>query len=63
MNSFIRENQKNNLRFIDVWVSYIRTHSDQEWSKQQNVIINSSLRSASITREEFFDMKREKYKQ
>jgi len=61
MSSFTKENQKNNLRFVDQWAAYVRTHPDREWSKQQNVIINSSLRNASLTKEEFFSMKQEKY--
>ena len=44
MNSFIKENQKDRLLFVDKWAEYVRTHSDKEWSKQQNVIINSCLR-------------------
>lgn len=36
-------NFQERLRFIDFWVDYIKTHSDTEWSKQQNVIIDSQL--------------------
>jgi hypothetical protein len=32
---------------------------DKDWSKQQNVIINSSLKSANMTREQFFKIKKE----
>jgi hypothetical protein len=31
------------LDFIDFWVNYIKTHSDKEWSKQQNLIIDSQI--------------------
>jgi len=62
MHSFIKENQKDRLLFVDKWAEYVRTHSDREWSKQQNVIINSCLRHASMTKEQFFKMKaKEKY--
>ena len=57
--SFTSKNRKERIRFIDKWVEYIKTHSDKEWSKQQNVIINSSLKSANMTREQFFKMKGE----
>jgi len=57
--SFTSENQKERMRFVDKWAEYVKTHSDRNWSRQQNVIINSSLRSASMTKEQFFKMKGE----
>ena len=56
---FIKENEKERIRFVDKWAEYVRTHSDKDWSKQQNVIINSALKSANMTREQFFKMKGE----
>jgi hypothetical protein len=41
------EKEKNfaeRLRFIDSWVNFIKKHSDEEWSEQQNVLINSQLK-------------------
>jgi hypothetical protein len=60
MNSFIKENQKERFRFVDQWADYVRTHQDKEWSRQQNLIINSCLQTASITKEQFLIMKQEK---
>ena len=59
--TFIKKNQEERLRFVDTWADYVKSHSDKEWSKQQNIIINSCLRSASITKEQFFNMKKEKH--
>ncbi len=56
---FIEKNTKERKDFIYKWAEYVRTHSDEEWSKQQNVIINSALKSANMTREQFFKMKGE----
>lgn len=42
---FKKQNAKERLQFIDYWANYIKTHSDKEWSEQQNVIINSQLKS------------------
>ena len=56
---FIKENQKERFRFIDEWAKYVRTHDDKDWSRQQNVIINSCLRTASMTKEEYLHMKGE----
>ena len=47
------------MRFVDKWAEYVKTHSDKDWSKQQNIVINSSLKSASMTKEQFFKMKGE----
>jgi hypothetical protein len=55
--TFTKENQKERFRFIDQWAEYVRTHSDQDWSAQQNVIINSCLRTASMTKEQYLAMK------
>lgn len=46
------------MKFVDAWAEYVRTHPDSEWSRQQNVIINSCLKSASLTKEQFLEMKR-----
>ena len=60
--TFIKDNQKDRIQFVDKWAEYVRTHNDREWSKQQNVIINSCLRTAFMTKEQFFKMKgEEKY--
>jgi len=56
---FIEENEKERNNFIRKWANYVRTHSDKDWSKQQNLIINSALKSANMTREQFFKMKGE----
>ena len=37
-------NFQERLKFIDFWVGYIKTHSDREWSMQQNIIIDSQIK-------------------
>lgn len=54
-------NQKQRMKFVDYWAEYVRTHSDKDWSRQQNIIINSGLKTASMTKEQFLEMKQEKY--
>ena len=61
--SFTKKNQQERMRFIDKWAEYVKNHSDKEWSKQQNKIINSNLKSASMNKEQFFKMKKEKHYQ
>ena len=43
MKRFKEQNSKERLEFIDFWVNYIKTHSDKEWSEQQNVLIDSQI--------------------
>lgn len=52
------KNQKQRLEFIDKWAEYVRMHSDKDWSSQQNVLINSCLKTANMTKEQFLEMKK-----
>ncbi len=38
-----KSNDENRINFIKYWVDYIKTHPDEEWSEQQNILINSQL--------------------
>ena len=29
------------MNFIKYWANYVKTHDDEDWSEQQNIIINS----------------------
>ena len=35
-----REERKN---FIKYWVAYMKSHTDEEWSEEQNNFINSQI--------------------
>jgi hypothetical protein len=37
-------NFKERLKFVEYWANYVKTHPDQCWSEQQNLIINSQLK-------------------
>jgi hypothetical protein len=39
-----RDNKEDRLNFVKFWAEYVKTHSDQEWSKQQNVVIDSQIK-------------------
>ena len=41
-----QNNQKNREEFNRFWAEYVLTHSDEVWSKQQAILINSMLQSA-----------------
>lgn len=55
----IRCSQKQRLQFIDLWAKYVLEHEDRDWSRQQNVIINSCLRNSPMTKELYLKMKGE----
>jgi hypothetical protein len=59
LQKFVEDNQKERVRFVEQWADYVLTHDDKDWSRQQNVIINSCLRTASMTKEEYLSMKGE----
>lgn len=40
-----KTNKEDRINFIKFWVEYIKTHSDKEWSKQQNLVIDSQIKS------------------
>lgn len=43
INKEIERNFKERLSFIKVWAEYVKTHSDEDWSEQQNLLINSQF--------------------
>ena len=43
-----RNNKEERLNFVKFWAEYVRTHSDKEWSRQQNVIINSQINKSIL---------------
>ena len=38
-----QENIQERLEFVQFWAEYVKTHSDEEWSAQQNVLIDSQF--------------------
>ena len=45
------ESQQRNVEqrreFIKYWAEYVRTHDDEEWSRQQNTLIDSQIETAN----------------
>jgi len=56
---FNEENFEERLKFVDLWAEYVRNNSDKDWSKQQNFLINSFLKTCSMSKEDFLRMKEE----
>lgn len=59
---FKEDNEKERLKFVDLWSKFVKENKDNVWSRQQNKIINSCLRSANISKELFLRLKKEKFK-
>jgi hypothetical protein len=41
-----KTNKQDRLNFVKYWADYVRTHPDKEWSRQQNILINSIMQNA-----------------
>jgi hypothetical protein len=39
-------NQRQRYAFIKEWAEYVRTHPDEDWGEQVNIIIDSQLEAA-----------------
>lgn len=39
-------NQRQRYAFIKEWAEYVRTHPDDDWGEQVNIVIDSQLESA-----------------
>ncbi len=53
-----RKRDKNNedrMWFVEYWVNYMKTHDD--WSRQQNRLINAQLKTAMKNKELYLKIK------
>ena len=57
---FMEKNEEERLKFVDLWSKYVLEHSDRVWSRQQNIIINSSIKTANMSKHVFLDIKSKK---
>lgn len=54
------KNRQERRKFVEKWAEYVRTHSDKDWSRQQNMLINSLLKNAlnsNLTKEQWLEIK------
>jgi hypothetical protein len=42
-------NKEDRINFVEFWADYVRTHSDEEWSRQQNILINSVMQNIKVS--------------
>ena len=58
-----KDNKEERMNFVEYWAEYVRTHPDKDWSRQQNVLINSIMQNAKnskLTKDEYLRIKGEK---
>ncbi|HLD04205.1 MAG TPA: hypothetical protein VJG90_00645 [Candidatus Nanoarchaeia archaeon] len=54
------KNQKARFDFVIQWANFVRSHPDEEWSRQQKVLIDSQVRGAKkslLSRKEYLAIK------
>ena len=55
-----KTNTEERMHFVAYWAEYVRTHDDQDWSKQQQVLIDSQLANARqfpLTKKQYLAIK------
>ena len=41
-----KSNKEDRMNFVRYWAEYVKTHSDEDWSKQQRIIRDSQIKNA-----------------
>ena len=57
-----KNNKEDRMNFIKYWASYIKNNSDEVWSRQQNILINSQIQNArysNLSRKDYLNLKGE----
>ena len=55
-------NNQDRMWFVEYWANYVKTHTDKEWGRQQNILINSMMKNAKnskLTPKEYLKIKGE----
>ena len=61
-----KTNAEDRMNFVVYWAEYVRTHPDQEWSRQQKVLIDSQITNARqhpLSPKQYLRIKGEKFKE
>lgn len=43
---FLAKRLEERMKWVDFWASFVKTHSDAEWSKRQKMLIDSQIQGA-----------------
>lgn len=53
----VKLNNRERMEFVTFWANYVRNTDDLVWSKQQNILINSNIKSFNLTKEQYLELK------
>ncbi len=60
---FRKKNDAERLWYTHYWAAYVTSHHDKDWSKQQNIFINSIMQNCKhpvLTPQQYLKIKGEK---
>jgi hypothetical protein len=52
-----KTDKQERLNFVRFWANYVKTHNNKVWSKQQNVLINSVMKSVDKDPKNYMKLK------
>jgi hypothetical protein len=52
-----KKEKEERLKFVRFWANYIKSHPNRVWSKQQNVLINSVMKSVDKDPKRYMKLK------
>jgi hypothetical protein len=58
LDEFRKENNKQRIEWIKMWVEYMKKNSNEVWSRQQADLINSVMRSANMNPDNYLEIKK-----
>ena len=58
-----KKDAEQRLRFVKTWVGYVKRTPNAKWSREQNLLINSVMKTASQDLKRYLKVKRRASKQ
>lgn len=52
-----QKNREERMKFVELWAEYVRNNPDEDWSRQQKVVVDSQLKGINLKAEEYLKMK------
>ncbi len=53
-----KHNLKERLEFVRIWAKYVKYTPNKKWSKQQNILINSVMKSVNQNADLYLKVKK-----
>ena len=52
-----KSDKQERLKFVKFWANYVKIHPNKVWSRQQNILINSVMKSADKDPKQYIRLK------